>query len=467
MEKDTLRVFLICFTLSLACNFENGFSATYLNNPIDEFKQFLNDSYTRRGEEFTEAKYDVIWNIICNIWFVGFFFGIFLSPLINDKFGRKVGFMLMNSFILLASISRLLSVILYCPELLIAARVVASVSLAVAYQSLILFLQECAPTRLRGAMSFTSEICIALMSLLGMFIGMDFVFGKNLKLLLGFAVGPSTLALLVLIPMHETPKFLYIVKRKVKAASKSIRFYQGQETDVDSVLREIALEAEQDSESNSSLKEVLTTPYLRKSIIVSCAALQVTVSLWSILLSSTRFLKDSGLEPDTAGWASTAMAFMYFLGTSIGAFFVDKFGRRPMILTFLALNTLSLLLFVIFSVLQPQVTWLKYGCLGCFLFYGLSYGGVGPITWFIPTELVPQRHRSLVQSICYAINTLIVVIWTFSVLPLFTAIKAYSFLGLYVVPNMLCFVYLFFELPETKSREIHEIVTELKGKMGK
>lgn len=219
-----------------------------------------------------------------------------------------------------------------------------------------------------------SEICIALMSLLGMFIGMDFVFGKNLKVLLGFAVGPSTLALLVLIPMHETPKFLYIVKRRVKAASKSVKFYQGQNVNVDSVLHEIALEAEHDSESNSSLKEIMTTPYLRKSVVVSCAALQVTVSLWSILLSSTRFLKDSGVEPETAGWASTAMAFTYFLGTSIGAFFVDKFGRRPMILTFLALNTLSLLLFVIFSVLQPQVHWFKYGCLGCFLFYGLFYG---------------------------------------------------------------------------------------------
>ncbi|KAE9547718.1 hypothetical protein FO519_009070 [Halicephalobus sp. NKZ332] len=467
MEKNTVRVFFICFTLSLACNFENGFSATYLNNPIDEFKRFLNESYSRRGEEFTEAKYDIIWNIICNIWFVGFFFGIFLSPIINDRFGRKVGFILMNALILLASISRLLSVLFYCPELLIAARVVASISLAVAYQSLILFLQECAPTRLRGAMSFTSEICIALMSLLGMFIGMDSIFGKNLKLLLGFAIGPSILALIVLFPMHETPKFLFIVKKQFKAASKSVKFYQGKKINVDSVLHEIALEAEQDSESNSSLKEIFTTPYLRKSVIVSCAALQVTVSLWSILLSSTRFLKDSGLEANTAGWASTAMAFTYFLGTSIGAFFVDRFGRRPMILTFLALNTLSLLLFVIFSVLQPQVYWFKYGCLGCFLFYGLSYGGVGPITWFIPTELVPQRHRSLVQSLCYAINTLIVIIWTFSVLPLFTAIKAYSFLGLYVIPNLICLVYLFFELPETKSREIHEIVSELKGKTGK
>uniref|UniRef100_A0AC34R0D2 Major facilitator superfamily (MFS) profile domain-containing protein n=1 Tax=Panagrolaimus sp. JU765 TaxID=591449 RepID=A0AC34R0D2_9BILA len=139
-------------------------------------------------------------------------------------------------------------------------------------------------------------------------------------------------------------------------------------------------------------------------------------------------------------------------------------GRRPMILIFLAANTASLAFFVIFAVFQPRIDWFKYGCLGCFLFYGVSYGGVGPITWFIPTELVPQRHRSVVQSLCYAINTLIVVVWTFTVLPLFFAIGAYAFLGLYVAPNFFCFIYLYFELPETKNREIHEIVHELRGK---
>lgn len=52
---------------------------------------------------------------------------------------------------------------------------------------------------------------------------------------------------------------------------------------------------------------------------------------------------------------------------------------------------------------------------------------------------------------------------TFTVLPLFYAIKAYAFLTLYVIPSLICLFILFKYLPETKGREIHEIVNELKG----
>uniref|UniRef100_A0A914QY40 Uncharacterized protein n=1 Tax=Panagrolaimus davidi TaxID=227884 RepID=A0A914QY40_9BILA len=57
-----------------------------------------------------------------------------------------------------------------------------------------------------------------------------------------------------------------------------------------------------------------------------------------------------------------------------------------------------------------------------------------------------------------------VVISTFTILPLFSVIKAYAFLALYVIPSCFSLVILFSQLPETKGREIHEIVAELRGK---
>ncbi|PAV90512.1 hypothetical protein WR25_27161 [Diploscapter pachys] len=88
---------------------------------------------------------------------------------------------------------------------------------------------------------------------------------------------------------------------------------------------------------------------------------------------------------------------------------------------------------------------------------------VGPISWFLSSELVPQRHRSQMQSICYAINTIMVVISSFSILPLYGKIGSYSFLLLYVGPSVICTSYLYKCLPETKGREIYDIVRELKG----
>jgi len=46
---------------------------------------------------------------------------------------------------------------------------------------------------------------------------------------------------------------------------------------------------------------------------------------------------------------------------------------------------------------------------------------------------------------------------------LYELISAYSFIPLFIVPSLLCLVYLYRELPETKNREIHEIVAQLRG----
>ncbi|KAH7727144.1 Protein F14E5.1 [Aphelenchoides avenae] len=56
-----------------------------------------------------------------------------------------------------------------------------------------------------------------------------------------------------------------------------------------------------------------------------------------------------------------------------------------------------------------------------------------------------------------------VVISTFAILPLFWAVGAYAFLLLYVGPSIVALVILYFQLPETKGREIHDIVKELRG----
>lgn len=92
--------------------------------------------------------------------------------------------------------------------------------------------------------------------------------------------------------------------------------------------------------------------------------------------------------------------------------------------------------------------------------------GVGPVSWILCTELVPQRHRSLIQSLCYSINTIMVVISTFAVLPLYSVVGAYAFLILYIVPSAGCIIYLYKNLPETMGREIYEIVADLKGAKG-
>uniref|UniRef100_A0A1I7XP83 MFS domain-containing protein n=1 Tax=Heterorhabditis bacteriophora TaxID=37862 RepID=A0A1I7XP83_HETBA len=185
------------------------------------------------GHVMTYSTYNWIWNLILNIWFVGFFIGIWFSPLLNDRFGRKVGYLVGNAFSLVGAIFRLLSICLYRPELLFVGRLITSVCGAITYQSCILFLQECSPTHLRGFLSFLSEISFAVMCLFGTLLGTQQLLGNDLIAYMGFAVPFCAFFFAVLFFIPETPKYLLISRLNREDAERSVKFYHGKEVDVD------------------------------------------------------------------------------------------------------------------------------------------------------------------------------------------------------------------------------------------
>ncbi|PIO77804.1 hypothetical protein TELCIR_00066 [Teladorsagia circumcincta] len=336
-------------------------------------------------------------------------------------------------------------------------------------------------------MTFLSEISYSSMCFVGMMLGTRQMLGSDLVALMTFAVPFCTFFFAALFFLPETPKFLLISRSDRPAAVRSVRFYHGCDCDVDTVIKDIILEAEDETETATSwqsAKELFTEPHLRRAILLSISALQVlfakedllfslvfildfqnTVALWSMLLSSTYFLEEIGLDEAVASWSSTAMTLGYVLGTLAGSTWIERLGRRTILLSFTIVDNLILVLYVICAELSPIVEPLKYSCLVLLTAYAFIYGsGVGPISWFISSELVPQKYRSLAQSTCYSLNTIIVVILTFSILPLYGVVGSYAFLILYTVPSVISIVILYCYLPETKGREIHEIVAELRGK---
>lgn len=75
-----------------------------------------------------------------------------------------------------------------------------------------------------------------------------------------------------------------------------------------------------------------------------------------------------------------------------------RLGRRKLLLPAAFISLAFLTTYVICAVLQPKIPLLKYGCIGSLGLYTIIYGfGVGPICWFLVSELVPQKMRSRVQ----------------------------------------------------------------------
>uniref|UniRef100_A0AC34GDS4 Major facilitator superfamily (MFS) profile domain-containing protein n=1 Tax=Panagrolaimus sp. ES5 TaxID=591445 RepID=A0AC34GDS4_9BILA len=229
---------------------------------------------------------------------------------------------------------------------------------------------------MRGVCSFLSETAFIAVNVVGMGFGLNVVFGQNLVLLVGFGAIPGIIAILIMFPLHETPKFLLIHKKDRKAAIESLKFYRGVRQNYDDIINNILKESDEkmDMPLSRALKDVLQQPHLRKALILGILSLQLIVGIYPILYLSTDIL-ETHFSNEMAQYASFAFITANFLASIIGTFWVDRFGRRPMMLGAGILNTFCLILYLIFDRLAAGLnSYYRYGCVGSLIGFGITYG---------------------------------------------------------------------------------------------
>ncbi|VDN36799.1 unnamed protein product [Cylicostephanus goldi] len=149
----------------------------------------------------------------------------------------------------------------------------------------------------------------------------------------------------------------------------------------------------------------------------------VVVGIWSIIYLSTDML-ELRFSEKVAQMASLCFIISTFVAGMAGMFIIERFGRRTLLLWLGLLNTISLALYVAFDQLANIYEPLKWGNVLALILFGVTYGiGLGPIAFFITSELVAQQHRSLVQSMVFAVNTVANFLFSFATLPAYTHIQ--------------------------------------------
>ncbi len=244
-------------------------------------------------------------------------------------------------------------------------------------------------------MSFTAGIVYSLMCLVGMALGTETLLGRDLRLLLGFAIIPSIFALLVLLPMPETPKYLLLSKKDRERSMQSLQLFHGKSSaaDLDLQLKSIEKEVENggdDEMVTTSIREIFTTPHLRRAVVFSClgisfdfsniqtigvfAALQLTIPQWPVFLLSTTFLHRVHLSDRLAEMSSTLVMLAYAIASIFGYLMVERYSRRALLLGFSCINQLCLLLFTLFAAFEPIIGLMRYGCLISLIVFGFTFG---------------------------------------------------------------------------------------------
>ncbi|CAJ0917262.1 unnamed protein product, partial [Mesorhabditis belari] len=168
----------------------------------------------------------------------------------------------------------------------------------------------------------------------------------------------------------------------------------------------------------------------------------------------------------TARYATLAIGVVYFLFACSAPLLIDRVGRRPLSLFQLIACLIALSLLTLFTGIQQygQATWASYGTIGALVLYMCVYGVGSPIPWMITGELFNQHFRSTAVTVSVFVAYLMATIISSAYLPFQQMVGVtFSYMP-FIVVSCISIVVLYFILPETKNRDVNDIVNEARAR---
>ncbi|KAI4380694.1 hypothetical protein MLD38_006857 [Melastoma candidum] len=392
----------------------------------------------------------------------------------SDRIGRRYT-------ITLAALTFLVGAILMglAPSfpVLMVGRVVAGIGVGYALTIAPVYAAELSPATTRGFLSSLPEVFINVGILLG-YVSNYMLAGLpgdvSWRVMLGLAAFPSLAIVVGVMAMPESPRWLVMQGRTAEAKGVLAKTLDGDLAEAESRLNEI-IKAANLGDSSLDLAEQRRgvweellwrpSPPVRRILI---AAVGVNFFMQAsgndaVVYYSPEVLRDAGIDSKQQlvgvtiimGIAKVVFAF-------ISAIFLDRFGRRPLLILGSAGMTVSLAGLGVGSKFLGSTGSNPPWAIALFIatlcadvsFFSI---GLGPIAWVYSSEIFPTRLRAQGTSLAIAVNRMVSGVVAMSFL---SATRAMTFGGtFFVLAGIMCVAsaFIYFFIPETKGKNLEEI----------
>ncbi|KAE9550205.1 hypothetical protein FO519_006592 [Halicephalobus sp. NKZ332] len=433
----------------LGGSFHFGYQISLINPLADVLQDFITESVNQTyNTVIDEEAQRIVWPSVAGLLFIGAF----------------IGAILLLSFLL-----SFWSQYFESAEFFVLGRFVSGLGIGMFTTTQAVYLTEISPIMYRGFMGSLTGFSKSIGFVLASGIGIPQVLGTKELWHWAFLIEcfPSIVILIgMFFVFYDSPVYL-IKKGEDKKAHKCLELYHSK-PDVDQRIPEIYSELEKNERKGKvTLNSIFHCVPTRKAFII-CVLINVTVSFSGIMAVSffgTFLLQGIGFTESGAAMANCFASFSGLLGNIFGTLTIDKIGRRKLIIGGLGILALlnCALMFMVFLFKFTDNINIGYAFLIVFMLFLFVFSlGVGPLALFIATELATADYRPWMQSASISTQYLTCFISPLIFFPAYEAVGPLTFL-IFIVPLLLCCVYLYFNLPETKNRPIEDIVDELGG----
>jgi sugar porter (SP) family MFS transporter len=341
-------------------------------------------------------------------------------------------------------------------------RVVLGIAVGAAALIVPLYLSEIAPTEIRGAISSLNQLMITVGILLAFIVNALLANSEAWRWMLGLAVIPSVVLFIGMYFMPETPRWL--VSRGREDEARDVLMRSRSEQEAENEIREIK---EVEREEEGGLQELLA-PWVRPALIVAIglAVFQQIIGINTIIYYAPTTLKNVGYGDAAAIYANLIIGAINVLMTLVAIRFIDRVGRKPLLLGGLVGMIVSLTVLGLSTLLLSEpssptdtVAIITLLCLAGFI---ISFAATwGPTVWVVLPEVLPLRIRGTAMGVAIFLHWIanFVVSQTFPSL-LAALGPGIPFLG-YAVIGVLAFIFVSAFVTETKGRSLEEIESDL------
>ncbi|MCO5595768.1 hypothetical protein L7F22_049816 [Adiantum nelumboides] len=464
-DKATAYVILVCLTAaSGGALFGYDLCISGGVSTMDGFLlKFFPEVYRKKSDAKTDnyCKFDSqrLTLFTSSLYFAGLI-ASFVASRVTKDYGRRVSILTGGICFLLGSI---LDGAAQNLLMLLLGRIILGVGLGFTNQAVPLYLSEMAPPKFRGRLTtmFQTAMAVGGTSAFLVNYGTQNIVPWGWRLSLSLAFIPALLITIGFVFLPDSPSSL-IQRGHLDDGLIILKRLRGTH-DVQEEFNYLLQATELSKSIQNPWRKILEREY-RPQLVMAFAIpfFQQVTGINIITFYLPILFQTLGFGTNASLYSTIILGVVSTVGTIIGSFCVDKFGRRKVLcwggsaMLFFLVLTGALLQWKLKSHNELSV---GVGVLGIILIFGFVIcfaWSWGPLAWLLPSEIFPLEIRSAGQSI----NVCVLMLFIFATAQVFLAMLCHLKAGIFYffsawVLIMTIFIHLL--LPETKGVPLEDV----------